>query len=109
MASIWKGALTFGLVNVPVELRTAVRSDHISFRMLHETDMAPIKYERLCSAEGEPVPWNEIVKGYEYEKGKYVVLTPQDFKAAALESSPIRDSSVTIPFSNIMDRHDTYR
>lgn len=91
MASIWKGALTFGLVNVPVELKTAVRSDHISFRMLHEADMAPIKYERLCSAEGEPVPWNEIVKGYEYEKGKYVVLTPEDFKAAALESSRTLD------------------
>ncbi len=91
MASIWKGALTFGLVNVPVELKTAVRSDHISFRMLHETDMAPIKYERVCSAEGEPVPWNEVVKGYEYEKGKYVVLTPEDFKAAALESSRTLD------------------
>jgi DNA end-binding protein Ku len=87
MASIWKGSLTFGLVNVPVELKTAVRSDHISFRMLHEADMAPIKYERLCSAENESVPWNEIVKGYEYEKGKYVVLTSDDFKAAALEAS----------------------
>jgi DNA end-binding protein Ku len=68
-----------------------VRSDHISFRMLHEVDMSPIKYDRVCSADGEPVPWNEIVKGYEYEKGKYVVLTPDDFKAAALESSKTLD------------------
>jgi DNA end-binding protein Ku len=87
MASIWKGSLTFGLVHVPVELKTAVRSDHISFRMLHADDMSPIKYERVCAADGEPVPWNEIVKGYEYEKGKYVVLTDDDFKQAALDQS----------------------
>src|SRR5215207_5617738 len=87
MASIWKGSLTFGLVHVPVEMKTAVRSDHISFRMLHADDMSPIKYERVCAADGEPVPWNEIVKGYEYEKGKYVVLTDEDFKDAALDSS----------------------
>ena len=87
MASIWKGSITFGLVNIPVDVRTAVREDHISFRMLHEKDMSPIKYERLCAHEGEPVPWNEIVKGYEFEKGKYVIMTDEDFKAAALESS----------------------
>ncbi|HJU88317.1 MAG TPA: Ku protein [Gemmatimonadaceae bacterium] len=91
MASIWKGSLTFGLVNVPVELKTAVRSDHISFRMLHAADMSPIKYERVCSADGEPVPWNETVKGYEYQKGQYVVLTPEDFKEAALEQSRTLD------------------
>jgi DNA end-binding protein Ku len=87
MASIWKGSLTFGLVHVPVELKTAVRSDHVSFRMLHAEDLSPIKYERVCAADGEPVPWNEIVKGYEYEKGKYVVLTDDDFKQAALDQS----------------------
>src|SRR4026209_632568 len=87
MAAIWKGSVAFGLVNIPVELRTAVRSDHISFRLLHEEDLSPIKYERVCQAEGEPVPWNEIVKGYEYEKGKFVVLTDKDFKAAAIEKT----------------------
>src|SRR3982751_5513270 len=91
MASIWKGSLTFGLVNIPVELKTAIRADHISFRMLHEEDLSPIKYERVCQADGEPVPWNEIVKGYEYEKGKFVVLSDEDFKAAALESSKTID------------------
>ena len=91
MASIWKGSLTFGLVHVPVEMKTAVRSDHISFRMLHAEDLSPIKYERVCQADGEPVPWNEIVKGYEYEKGKYVVLTDEDFKKAALDSSKTID------------------
>ncbi len=91
MAAIWKGSIAFGLVNIPVELRTAVRADHISFRMLHKDDLSPIKYERICEAEGESVPWNEIVKGYEYEKGKYVVLTKEDFKTAALESSKTID------------------
>ena len=87
MASIWKGSLAFGLVNIPVEAKTAVREDHISFRMLHSEDLSPVKYERVCAADGEPVPWNEIVKGYEYEKGKYVVMSDDDFKAAALEAS----------------------
>src|ERR687886_1247284 len=87
MASIWKGTLSFGLVTVPVELRSAVRADAISFRLLHADDLAPIKYERVCSADGEVVPWGDIVKGYEYKKGKFVVLTDEDFKAAALESS----------------------
>ncbi|MFL5464683.1 MAG: Ku protein [Gemmatimonadaceae bacterium] len=91
MASIWKGSLTFGLVNIPVELKTAVRGDHISFRLLHEQDLSPVKYERICQADGEPVPWNEIVKGYEYEKGKFVVMTDEDFKTAALEQSKTID------------------
>jgi len=68
-------------------LKTAVRADHISFRLLHEQDLSPVKYERVCQADGETVPWNEIVKGYEYEKGKFVVLTDADFKTAALEQS----------------------
>ena len=91
MAAIWKGSLTFGLVNIPVELKTAVRADHISFRLLHEEDLSPVKYERVCQADGEPVPWNEIVKGYEFEKGKFVVMTDEDFKAAAVEQSKTID------------------
>jgi DNA end-binding protein Ku len=91
MAAIWKGSLTFGLVNIPVELKTAVRADHISFRLLHEEDLSPVKYERVCQADGEPVPWSEIVKGYEYEKGKFVVMRDEDFKTAALEASKTID------------------
>ena len=88
MRPIWKGALTFGLVNIPVQLYSAVRSqERISFRLLHERDLAPIKYDRVCQKEGESVPWSDIVKGYEYEKGKYVVLTDDDFRAAAIEST----------------------
>jgi len=91
MAAIWKGSITFGLVSIPVELRSAVRTDNISFRMLHEEDLSPIKYERVCAADGEPVPWGEIVKGYEYTKGKFVVMSDEDFKSAALESSKVID------------------
>ena len=91
MAAIWKGSISFGLVNIPVELRTAVRSDHISFRLLNKEDLSPVKYERVSQGDGEPVPWNEIVKGYEYEKGKYVVMTDADFKAAAIEGSKTID------------------
>jgi DNA end-binding protein Ku len=87
MASIWKGSLSFGLVSIPVEVRTAVQDDHVSFRMLHEEDLSPIKYERVSASSGDPVPWNEIVKGYEYEKGKFVIITDEDFKTAAVESS----------------------
>ena len=90
-AAAWKGTISFGLVSIPVELRAAVRSDHISFRMLHAEDLAPVKYERTCARDGEPVPWNEIVKGYEYTKGKYVILSDEDFRAAALASSKTID------------------
>jgi DNA end-binding protein Ku len=90
MATIWKGALTFGLVNIPVELRTAVRSDHISFKMLNKGDLTPVKYERVAR-DGDAVAWKEVVKGYEYEKGKFVVITDEDFKSASLESSKTID------------------
>jgi DNA end-binding protein Ku len=85
--AIWKGALTFGLVNIPVRLQSAVRSNDIRFRMLHEDDLSPVKYQRICEKEGKPIPWGEIVKGYEYTKGRYVVLDDDDFRKAALESS----------------------
>lgn len=91
MASIWKGSLSFGLVSIPVELKTAVRAEHVSFRLLHKKDLTPVKYERFTSKGEGPLPWNEIVKGYEYEKGHYVVLTEEDFRAAALGKSSAID------------------
>lgn len=91
MAAIWKGSLSFGLVTFPVEMRTAVREESISFRLLHAEDNAPVKYERVCSAEGVAVPWNEIVKGYEYAKGKFLIMEDKDFEAAALKHSKAID------------------
>lgn len=90
--SIWKGAITFGLVNIPVEVHSAVSSsDRISFRLLHKKDNSTIKYERVCAKEEKAVPWDEIVKGYEYSKGKYVILEEEDFRAAAIESTKTID------------------
>jgi DNA end-binding protein Ku len=85
--ALWKGTLTFGLVTIPVELHTAVRDSRPRFRLLHKDDQEPIKYERVCQKDGTPVAWEDLVKGYEYEKGQFVVLTKDDFQTAALERS----------------------
>lgn len=85
--AIWSGAINFGLVTIPVKLFTAVKTDDLSFNMLHAKDEGRIKYERICSVDGKPVPWDEIVKGYEYEKGEYVILTDEDFKAVNPEAT----------------------
>lgn len=87
--SIWKGALTFGLVNIPVEVHSAVASgsERVSFRMLHKKDNSTIKNVRYCAAEDKPIPYDEVVKGYEYSKGKFVVMEDEDFRAATVESS----------------------
>ena len=82
---IWRGSLSFGLVAIPVQLHTAVRENRPKFRLLHAKDKSPIKYERVCQRDGKPVAWEDLVKGYEYQRGRYVVLTKEDFKAAALE------------------------
>lgn len=87
MATIWKGTLSVGLVSVPVELKRAIRTEErIEFRLLHADDLAPIRYEHVCSAENKVVPWTDIVKGYESSKGKYAVLTSEDFRDAALSA-----------------------
>jgi DNA end-binding protein Ku len=85
--SIWKGSIAFGLVNIPIELYSAVRDHRPKFRLLHAKDEAPVKYERVCQTEGKPVAWEDLVKGYEYAKGQFVVLTKDDFKTAALEKT----------------------
>jgi DNA end-binding protein Ku len=89
--SIWKGAIAFGLVNIPIELYSAVRDHRPKFRLLHAKDEAPVKYERVCQTEGKPVAWEDLVKGYEYAKGQFVVLTKDDFKTAALEKTKTID------------------
>jgi DNA end-binding protein Ku len=85
--AIWSGALSFGLVNIPVEVHTAVRENRPHFRMLHAKDRSPVNFERVCQKEGKPVAWGDLVRGYEYEKGHFVVLTREDFAAAALEKT----------------------
>jgi DNA end-binding protein Ku len=83
---VWSGTLSFGLLNIPVSLMSGERRTDISFRMLDARNNAPIKYERVNAETGEEVPWKEIVKAFEYDKGSYVVLEPEDIKSAAPES-----------------------
>ena len=89
--SIWKGSLAFGLVSIPIELYSATRDHRPKFRLLHAKDEQPVRYERVCQKEGKPVAWEDLVKGYEYAKGQFVVLTKDDFKTAALEKTKTID------------------
>jgi DNA end-binding protein Ku len=90
-ASIWKGHLTFGLVSFPVRLFAAARSETISFNQLHKEDGSRIKQMIYCQAEDKPIPRSEIVKGYEYEKGKYVVIDDEDIKKVAPKTARVME------------------
>src|SRR3981081_2833101 len=84
---LWKGAISFGLVHVPVELFSAEkRASELDLSMLDKRDRAPVGYKRYNKASGEDVPWAEVVKGYEYQDGKYVVLSDEDFRRATVEA-----------------------
>ncbi len=89
--AMWKGAISFGLVSVPVGLYSATEEKSLHFNQLHDEDFGRIKYQRVCSKCGEMVDFEHIVKGYEYEKDKYVVLTDEDFDAVPVESSKAID------------------
>jgi DNA end-binding protein Ku len=80
--SIWSGSITFGLVNIPVKLQSAVQEASIDFDMLSKKDMSPIRYARIDTKTDKEVPWKDIVKGFQYAKGKYVVVTDEDFEKA---------------------------
>src|SRR5262244_3980464 len=90
--ALWKGSISFGLVNIPIELHTAVRDHRPKFRMLHAKDTSPVRFERVCISDGKPVAWEDLVKGYEYQKGRFVVLTKEDFRAAAVDKTRTVDS-----------------
>jgi DNA end-binding protein Ku len=102
--ALLKGSLSFGLVNIPIELHTAVRDHRPKFRMLHATDKSPVKYERVCIRDGHPVAWEDLVKGYEYAKGHFVVLTKEDFTAAAVEKTRTVDIIDFVKAEAIDDR-----
>ena len=84
---IWNGTLSFGLLNVPVQLMPGERRTDLHFRMLDSRDNAPIRYERVNAETGEEVPWKDIIKAFEYRKGSYVVIEKEDLKAAAPEGT----------------------
>jgi DNA end-binding protein Ku len=89
--SVWKGHLTFGLVSLPVKLFTAARSETLSFNQLHKHDNSRVKQVIYCQAEDKPIPRDEIVKGYEYEKGKYVVVQDEDIKKVAPKTAKVME------------------
>jgi DNA end-binding protein Ku len=84
---MWKGAISFGLVSIPIRLYPATEEKGLKFNQLHDEDHGRIKYQRTCAIDGDEVTFEHIVKGYEYEKDKYVVLTDEDFDAVPVESS----------------------
>jgi DNA end-binding protein Ku len=96
--AIWKGAISFSLVHIPVSLHTAARSHELDLHMLDKRDFSPVGYQRVSKKTGKTVEWRDIVKGYEYKKGDYVVLTDEDFRRANV------DASRTIDIQLFVDR-----
>src|SRR6266496_3542923 len=89
--AIWKGSISFGLVNIPIALYPATRREEFKFRLLRKTDLNPVNYKRVAEKDGREVPWDQIVKRYEYEKGKYVVLKDEDFQRVDVEATQTVD------------------
>src|SRR6187455_2877684 len=87
MQAIWKGTISFGLVSIPISLFPATRREELKFRLLRASDLSPVNYKRVAEADGKEVPWDQIVKGYEFEKGKFVVLKDDDFKRVDVEAT----------------------
>jgi len=98
---IWSGTLSFGLLNVPVSLMTGERSVDLHFRMLDSRSNTPVRYERVNAETGEEVPWKEIVKAFEYAKGSYVVLEPEDIKSASSEGREVVDVKAFVDADSI--------
>src|SRR5690348_1676433 len=87
MRAIWKGSISFSLVNIPISLYPATKREELKFHLLRGSDLSPINYKRVAEADGKEVPWDQIVKGYEYEKGKFIVLKEEDFRRADIEAT----------------------
>src|SRR6201994_2353787 len=87
MRAIWKGSISFSLVSIPIALYPATRREELKFRLLRSSDMSPVNYRRVAEADGKEVPWEQIVKGYEYEKGKFIVIKDEDFARVDVEAT----------------------
>ena len=99
--SLWSGLISFGLVNVPVRLYSAVQEHKLQFHFVHEKDNSPIGYEKICKKEDKPVPDDEIVKAFEFEKGEYVFMEEEDFAAAKVEGYKTIDIVDFVPYEEI--------
>ena len=89
--ALWQGSISFGLVTIPVSLHLATRREELRFNLLRQSDLSPVNFKRVAAVDGKEVPWDQIVKGYQYEKGKYVVLKDDDFKRVDLEATDTID------------------
>jgi DNA end-binding protein Ku len=87
MRSIWSGAVSFGLIYIPIRLYNASQDQSLDFNLLRRGDLCRIRYARVCKETGEEVPYEDIVRGYEYQKGRYVVLEDEDFKRANVKKT----------------------
>src|ERR1700724_1445223 len=87
MRPTWKGSISFGLVYIPIAVYPATKEEKLSFRQLRKTDLSPIKYKKVAEADSKEVPADDIVKGFEYERGRYVVLSDEDFEKVRIEST----------------------
>ena len=99
--AIWTGAITFGLVNVPVRMYSAIQEHKLHFHLVHEHDASPIGYQKICKKEDKPVPDAEIVKAFEYRKGEYVFMEDEDFAAARVEGYKTIDVTDFVPYTDI--------
>lgn len=99
--AIWTGSISFGLVNVPVRMYSAIAENDLRFHLIHEPDGGRIGYQKICKSEGEPVPDEEIVKGFEFEPDEFVVLEDEDFEAARAEGVKTIELSDFVPYDEI--------
>ncbi len=105
MRSLWKGSISFGLISIPIALYPATRQEELKFRLLRARDLSPVNYKRVAEADGKEVPWEEIVKGYEYEKGKFIVIKDEDFKRVDVEATQTVDIMDFVELDDINPIH----
>lgn len=101
MNAIWKGSISFGLVNIPIALYSATKTEELKFRLLRKSDHSPVNYKRVAEADGKEVPWDQIVKGYEYETGKFVVLKDEDFQRVDVEATQTVDIACFVKLAEV--------
>src|SRR4029450_8870221 len=99
--SLWKGAISFGLGNIPVEVYPAEERKEFVFSMLNKRDLSPVGYKRYSKRTGKEVDWGDVIKGYEYEKDQYVLLSDEDFRRANVKASKTIDIQAFVPATEI--------
>ena len=105
MRAIWKGSISFGLINIPITLYPATQREELKFRLLRASDLSPVNYKRVAVADGKDVPWEQIVKGYEFDKDQFVVLKEEDFKRVDVEATQTVDIMDFVALKDINPIH----